>query len=388
MSFHIFHINEVYSNADGTVQFIEFVGDSNGQDQWATETMTSTGAVDYTFASDLPSSSTLGESVLVATQGFADLGLVTPDYIIPDGFLSVSGGTLTFIGMDSITFGALPGGTQSINGSGVTGTNSPTNFDGDSASIPGNPIVGTAASNTLSGTNAKDYMFGIGGNDTLNGRGGSDTVNGGTGNDILTGGAGSDVLIGGTGKDTASYQSGSASGITLNLGLTGAQATGGAGTDTLSGIERVTGSGFADKLTGSNSANVLKGLGGGDTLAGRGGDDTLNGGGGADKFLFNSALNVGTNVDVIADFAPGTDRIHLDEDIFTALAAGALPPGRFHSVPGATDANDETDRIIYDSADGHLFYDADGTGAVHSAIQFATLTGSPTITAADFLIIA
>jgi Ca2+-binding RTX toxin-like protein len=387
MSFHVFHINELYSNADGTVQFIEFVGDGNGQDRWATETMTSTGAADYTFASDLPSSSTLGKSVLVATQGFADLGLVTPDYIIPDGFLSVSGGTLTFIGMDSITFGALPGGIQSINGSGVTGTNSPTNFDGDSGSIPGNPIVGTATSNTLSGTSGRDFMVGIGGNDTLNGRGGSDTVNGGTGNDILTGGTGNDVLLGGTGKDTASYQSDTASGITLNLGLTGAQATGGAGTDTLSGIERATGSGFADRLTGSNSANVLKGLGGGDTLMGRGGDDTLNGGGGADKFLFDSALNVGTNVDVIADFAPGIDRIHLDEDIFTALAAGALPPGRFHSVPGATDANDATDRIIYDSANGNLYYDADGNGELSSSVLFATLTTHPAITAADFFIV-
>jgi Ca2+-binding RTX toxin-like protein len=120
---------------------------------------------------------------------------------------------------------------------------------------------------------------------------------------------------------------------------------------------------------------------------GRGGDDTLNGGGGADKFLFDSALNVGTNVDVIADFAPGIDRIHLDEDIFTALAAGALPPGRFHSVPGATDANDATDRIIYDSANGNLYYDADGNGELSSSVLFATLTTHPAITAADFFIV-
>lgn len=34
MSFHLFNINEVYSNADGTVQFIEFVSNDNFQDRW------------------------------------------------------------------------------------------------------------------------------------------------------------------------------------------------------------------------------------------------------------------------------------------------------------------------------------------------------------------
>ena len=386
MSFHFFHINEVYSNADGTVQFIEFVGDSVGQDQWATQTMTSTGADDYTFASNLPSSSTLGKSVLVATQGFADLGLVTPDYIIPDDFLSVSGGTLTFIGMDSITFGALPGGTQSINGSGAVGTNSPTNFDGDSASIPGNPIVGTATSNTLSGTNARDYMFGIGGNDTLNGRGGNDTADGGTGNDILIGGVGNDTLIGGAGLDTVSYQSATA-GITLNLALTGAQATGGAGSDRLSGIEHANGSAYVDRLTGTNASNSLKGLGDGDTLIGRGGNDTLTGGPGTDALVFNSALNASTNVDRIIGFNGVDDVIRLDKTVFAALDLGALDSAAFSSGTDAT-ANDPTDRIIYDSSTGHLYYDANGSAGGIAAIRFATLVNHPAAAADDFFVIA
>ena len=386
MSFHFFHINEVYSNADGTVQFIEFVGDANGQDLWDGHTITSTGAPNYTVDGNLPSSSTLNKSVLVATQGFADLGLVTPDYIIPDGFLSVSGGTLTFVGMDSITFGALPGGTQSINGNGVVGTNSPTNFAGNSASIPGNPIVGTAAANTLNGTAAADYMVAIGGNDNLSGLGGNDTVNGGTGNDIVNGGPGNDVLIGGVGIDTATYQTGSTAGVKVNLALTAAQATGGAGTDTLSSIERATGSGFADKLTGSNTHNILNGLGGGDTLSGRAGNDSLTGGTGADKFLFNSALNASTNVDRITDFN-AVDVIQLDNDIFTALATGALPAGAFRSGANVTTAGDAGDRIIYNTTTGNLYYDADGmTGA--AAKLFATLTTHPAITAADFFIIA
>lgn len=41
MTFHVFHINEVYSNANGTVQFIEFAGDADDQDEWAGHTITS-----------------------------------------------------------------------------------------------------------------------------------------------------------------------------------------------------------------------------------------------------------------------------------------------------------------------------------------------------------
>ena len=45
MSFHIFHINEVYSSADGAVQFIEFVGDDDFQHLWAGHSITSTNGV-------------------------------------------------------------------------------------------------------------------------------------------------------------------------------------------------------------------------------------------------------------------------------------------------------------------------------------------------------
>ena len=50
---------------------------------------------------------------------------------------------------------------------------------------------------------------------------------------------------------------------------------------------------------------------------------------------------------------------------------------------GAVDA---TDRILYNDTTGAIFYDADGSGAT-AAIQFATLTGSPTITNADFFVV-
>jgi Ca2+-binding RTX toxin-like protein len=53
--------------------------------------------------------------------------------------------------------------------------------------------------------------------------------------------------------------------------------------DTLTSIENVTGSAFADRLTGDSGNNVLSGLAGDDQLVGGGGKDTLDGGTGIDR---------------------------------------------------------------------------------------------------------
>ena len=406
MAFHLWRISEVYSNADGSIQFFELFTTGGSETQIGGQNISSTGADDYDVPNDLTESTT-NKSLLFATQAFADLGLVTPDFIIPDGFLSTTGGTLDiFDGIDTLTFPSLPtDGTSSLNGSGTVVTNSPTNFDGDSASIPGNPIVGTAAADTVTGTAAPDYIVGLASSDTLNGQGGADTLIGGTGNDKLNGGAGADVLKGGMGNDTYTVGPGdlinelanqgtdlikSAVNFVLkpnteNLTLTGASAINGTG----NGLANVMkGNGAANTLSSSDAGDTLLGLAGNDVLRGGTGDDTATGGAGADDFVFDTALNPGTNVDAIGDFAHGVDQIHLDRTIFAALAVGALAPGRFHSVPGATDAHDATDRIIYDNASGNLYYDADGNGAGSSSILFASLTGAPVLTAPDFLIIA
>src|SRR4030095_3801656 len=86
--FHLFQIEQLYSNADGTVQFIvmhEFTG-SNGEHVWGGRSLTSTHAgvnKTFVFPNNLPSSMTANRRVLIATQGFAALGIVTPDYTIP-----------------------------------------------------------------------------------------------------------------------------------------------------------------------------------------------------------------------------------------------------------------------------------------------------------------
>ncbi|CUS33712.1 conserved hypothetical protein [Candidatus Nitrospira nitrosa] len=160
-------------------------------------------------------------------------------------------------------------------------------------------IIGTNSNNTLNGTTSADTIIGRAGNDTLNGSGGNDRLNGGTGTDILNGG---------TGIDTADYSNlvingttyiGATAGVTVNLGLTGAQNTGGAGTDTLTSMENVIGTNFADRLTGNSANNVLSGLAGNDTLVGGSGNDQLNGGSGNDR------VDGGTGIDT-ADYSTAT----------------------------------------------------------------------------------
>jgi Ca2+-binding RTX toxin-like protein len=172
-----------------------------------------------------------------------------------------------------------------------------------------------------------------------------------------------------------------------------------------------TGNGQANTLTGDGGANQLSGLGGNDVLKGNGGadkllggvgadklyggvgKDVLNGGGGpdADKFYFDVSPTL-ANADSIAGWDIGKDKIMLDDDIFTALgtgtAAGApLAAAKFYA---GTAAHDADDRIIYDSATGRLYYDADGNG--HTSVQQLIATvgapGHPTLVATDFKVVA
>jgi len=144
-SFHTWRIAELYSSADGTVQFIElhesFGADS--QDHFAGQALTSTqGATSrtYSFPTNLPSSTTANKSLLIATSAFAALGVVTPDYIVPAPFLFPTGGTLNFAGVDSVTYPSLPtDGVHSVDRTGAIGINSPTNFAGATGSIAAPP---------------------------------------------------------------------------------------------------------------------------------------------------------------------------------------------------------------------------------------------------------
>ncbi len=348
MAFHFYDIAEIYSNADGTIQFIELVTTTNGQNLFNGHTLEVTSGDStntFVFVGNLPSSATANTSVLIATQGFADLGIVTPDYIVPDDFLFTAGGTLDFgDGSDVVVYSALPDdGVLSVNDAGATGANSPGNFAGDTGTIPGNPILGDSGADSLNGTAFADYMLGKAGIDTLNGQSGddillgggsADTLDGGAGDDTLKGGGGDDIIAGGDrddllvgskGSDTLDGGEGNDTYqiVTKDAGTIDAfNDSGSTGTDTIdatrvtvlqfadtfddsNGIELITGNitvgttlagvtgpviwDFSSLtltditlLQGTTGADQITGSGGDDKINGLGGDDTLSGGVGTD----------------------------------------------------------------------------------------------------------
>ena len=165
-----------------------------------------------------------------------------------------------------------------------------------------------------------------------------------------------------------------------------------ASTTGTSGSDNWTGTAGDDIFDGLGSSDVLRGLGGNDTLKGGSGGDSLYGGagndiltgnGGRDTFYFDTAPGAG-NLDRITDFTPGSDRVALENGIFTALgSAGTLSSSAFYRGAAAHDA---TDRIIYDSGTGHLFYDPDGTGAA-AAMHIADLAAGLSLSASSFLVV-
>ena len=113
--------------------------------RWSGRAFTSTHAgvtKSFTFTTDLPGAATANKRVLIGTQGLASLGFIALDYVIPDGFLAVDGGTLNFAGADSISYGSLPtDGVAAISRTGAAVPNVATNFSGKTVSLPALPVT-------------------------------------------------------------------------------------------------------------------------------------------------------------------------------------------------------------------------------------------------------
>jgi hypothetical protein len=159
---HLWQIKEVFSNADGSVQFIEMFDSFSGEEFLTGQSVraTSTGSPKtFTFDEDLVTPpATGGRHLLIATPDFASLpGGIMPDYFLPDPIANgpffepnattititflLNGDTMTFSGAalpkDGVTsltdagaFG-FPPGTPNIS----SGNNSPTNFAGQIGSL-------------------------------------------------------------------------------------------------------------------------------------------------------------------------------------------------------------------------------------------------------------
>lgn len=234
----------------------------------------------------------------------------------------------------------------------------------------------------IQGSDHGDVLTGDAGANEIIGNDGDDAIFGGAGKDRLRGGEGADTLDGGAGVDTVLYV-GSDAGVTVNL-RTGSGTGGEAEGDVISNVENVYGSDHGDLLIGGAGRNYLYGYDGDDTISGGEGKDVLRGMAGADSFLFDTAP-AASNVDRILDFTAGTDNILLDGAIFDTLTAGALLESQFLvAQDGVAQTADQ--RMIYDSGDGTLYYDADGSGAL-DAIAVAQLTNRADLSFDDILIV-
>jgi serralysin len=262
---------------------------------------------------------------------------------------------------------------------------------------------GNSLNNTIAGNSGANILNGDVGNDTLNGNAGNDILIGGVGNDSLTGGIGLDAMNGGTGNDiyyvdnigdsvtetsnlateidTVSASISYTLGLNLEkLTLTGTTAINGSGNSL---NNTIAGNSGANTLTGGAGNDLLNGNAGNDLLIGGAGLDRLTGGLGTDIFRFNSKTE---GIDTITDFGSG-DLIGIFASGFGGgLVAGALAATRFLSVTSGSAATNTNQRFIYNSVSGGLFFDIDGSGA-GAALQFATLSTHPTLSAASFAIV-
>jgi hypothetical protein len=160
-AFHLWNVKEVFTNASGSVQFIEMFDSFGGETLMNGFSLTanSDGNIKtFTFPSNL-SLNTPG-SLLIATSGFGSLpGGVTPDFTFSQSTTPISGSffnpnatnlSFTFNGSgDSMSFtgASLPkDGINSLTDANAhdsptpvqsisSGTNSPTNLSGNSGSV-------------------------------------------------------------------------------------------------------------------------------------------------------------------------------------------------------------------------------------------------------------
>jgi hypothetical protein len=166
--------------------------------------------------------------------------------------------------------------------------------------------------------------------------------------------------------------------------------------NTVSGYDNsndvINGQGGDDRLNGRSGDDVLRGGQGNDALIGGAGNDLLVGNEGADQFVYDTGKTFASaqiGVDTIADFVSGTDKIVLSKTTFKALTsgvgAGFSTTGEFAIVSTDADAATSSALVVYNSANGKLFYNQNkSSSGFGSGAQFATVS-SP-LAATDFTI--
>jgi hypothetical protein len=140
---HTWDVGEVFSNADGTIQFVEFVEANGGNGETGISSgSTSSNAKSFSW-SGAPVSGTAYKRYLVGSQSFANLTGAPPiDGLMPTSvlpfFFSPASDTVDFAVYDSCTFVGAPsngvGARDCVTNTNTAG-NSPTNYAGTPGSV-------------------------------------------------------------------------------------------------------------------------------------------------------------------------------------------------------------------------------------------------------------
>ncbi|SDY83702.1 M10 family metallopeptidase C-terminal domain-containing protein [Citreimonas salinaria] len=211
-------------------------------------------------------------------------------------------------------------------------------------------LWGGTENDTLYGGELDDFLYGEEHNDILGSGSGHDSLDGGAGADNLWGAGGNDTLIGGDGVDTL----GGGAGADLLDGGTGSDTLrGGAGNDTLYA------GGANDVLFGEGDDDLLAGGSGVDWLDGGTGNDTLIGGADADRFVFRA----GDGLDTVSDLLIGTDRLLLDDALWT----GTLSATQVLSTYGADVGADFV--LSFDGGEQIVFTGLAGSTTLDTAVD-------------------
>jgi hypothetical protein len=143
-AFHLWQIQEVYTNSSGTLQFVELTDQFGFQNSVGGNSISVTNAAGtqtntFTIPDPPPDfgtlpGDTLNHMLLFGTGGLHAAGGPTPDYIISNNFLFPGGGSISFFGANGGAYTALPtDGVRSLNWFAGTNNavNSPVNYNGD-----------------------------------------------------------------------------------------------------------------------------------------------------------------------------------------------------------------------------------------------------------------
>ncbi len=305
--------------------------------------------------------------------------------------LNVSSGATvlaTAYGNFTATSATINNGTASINANGhnvsVALAGGVNGWNITNSSSTGVTLIGSAHNDTLSGGTGNDTLTGGGGIDTLTGGAGADTFNITSGSNTITDlGNGADILKVASGATVLATAFGNftATNATINNGTASINANGHNVSLALAGGAN----GWT--ITNNSSTGVtLIGSAHNDTISGGTGNDILTGGGGIDVFLFNTKPT-STNHDTIADFVHGTDILQFSKAVFNTISS--WNSNAFWSGAGVNAGHDSSDRIVYNTTTGNLYYDADGSGSGAAALVALIGTSNhPALSYTDIQLVA